>query len=162
MLEHDRPLDWRKTAPPLEFDDQPDFLAFVQTVLDAHMAEMTRHGGYAIEKGDEGPRVQSVVAAIFLASFGQAPADRFIDIFEQAAAFAYYLVRDHPFGDGNKRTAIRMALAMVALRGVALDIADPPNPWENELYQWVEGLISGTVSKEALAADLRTRARLQG
>ncbi|BDR52507.1 hypothetical protein KIM372_04140 [Bombiscardovia nodaiensis] len=149
---------WQQEAPPIEFANEPDFLAFVQTVLDAHMEEMTKHGGYAIEKGDEGPRVQSVVASTFLSSFGQSPADRFADIFDQAAAFAYYLVRDHPFGDGNKRTAIRIALAMVGLRGVKLNISDSPNPWQNDLYQWIEALVSGELTQEALAANLRGRA----
>ncbi|BDR55103.1 death-on-curing protein [Bombiscardovia apis] len=158
MPEHTADENWRKVAPPIEFADEPDFLAFVQTVLDAHMEEMTKHGGYAIEKGDEGPRVQSVAASTFLASFGQKPVDRFADIFDQAAAFAYYLVRDHPFGDGNKRTAVRISLAMIALRGIRLNIADSPNPWENDLYQWVEALASGSLSKEQLSEHLRSRA----
>lgn len=160
MLDNYANRSWKKQVPPLELDNEPDFLAFVQTVLDAHMAEVTGSGGYSIEKGDEEARVQSVVAATFLTSFGLSPADRYSDIFDQAASFAYYLVRDHPFGDGNKRTAIRIALAMIALRNVTLEIGDSPNPWQNELYRWIESLVAGSLTQEGLAAHLRERAHL--
>ncbi|RBP98160.1 death-on-curing family protein [Bifidobacterium aemilianum] len=152
--------DWSDLAPALELDREQDFLAFVQSVLDTHMAEMTATGGYAIEKGDEADRVQSVVASTFLSSFGRSPADRFADIFEQAAAFAAYLVRDHPFGDGNKRTAIRIALALIAMRGVELDIDDSPDPGHNALYGWVEDLVSKSLDAEGLAARLRQAGRV--
>ncbi len=39
------------------------------------------------------------------------------DIFELAAAYAFGLVRNHPFLDGNKRTGFTMAIIFLELNG---------------------------------------------
>jgi death-on-curing protein len=43
------------------------------------------------------------------------------DLLALAAAYAFGIARNHPFADGNKRTAWVMARLLLALNGVRLD-----------------------------------------
>lgn len=43
------------------------------------------------------------------------------DIFEMAAAYAFHICRDHPFIDGNKRTALAAALVFLDFNGVEIE-----------------------------------------
>ncbi|MFH0984932.1 MAG: type II toxin-antitoxin system death-on-curing family toxin [Candidatus Omnitrophota bacterium] len=40
------------------------------------------------------------------------------DIFEMAAAYAYHICQNHPFFDGNKRTALDAALMFLGTNGI--------------------------------------------
>jgi len=51
------------------------------------------------------------------------------DLYEQAAAYAFHLCQNHPFVDGNKRTALASALVFLTLNGI--DLQDR----KQELYQ---------------------------
>ncbi len=42
------------------------------------------------------------------------------DLFEMAAAYIYYICQDHPFIDGNKRTALATGLVFLELNGVTI------------------------------------------
>jgi death on curing protein len=46
------------------------------------------------------------------------------DVARLAAAYAFGVVRNHPFADGNKRTAFVLAELFIELNGHALDIKD--------------------------------------
>ncbi len=70
------------------------------------------------------------------------------DIFEMASAYAYYIRRNHPFVDGNKRTALAAALVCLDLNGVA--ISDP----NGRLYEAMMSLASGQLGKAELAKIL--------
>ena len=66
-------------------------------------------------------KLQSVLAATFCTYFGQSPAERFADLFDQATYLAQHLAKDHLFQDGNKRTALVTVLHSAKrrrLRGV--------------------------------------------
>ena len=71
------------------------------------------------------------------------------NVFEMAAAYLFHLARNHPFVDGNKRTALICALVFLGLNGQRLD-ADP-----DPLYDLVEGVASGQVDKAEVAVFLR-------
>ena len=74
------------------------------------------------------------------------------DMWDMAAAYAFHLVRNHPFVDGNKRIA---AVAM----GTFLDVNGAPlRADEVELYETMMGLASGNLVKAELAAWLRQKA----
>lgn len=73
-------------------------------------------------------------------------------IFEMAAAYLFHLARNHPFVDGNKRTALMCALVFLGLNGNRLD-ADA-----DELYQLVDGVAAGEVDKAAVSVFLRRHA----
>ena len=71
------------------------------------------------------------------------------DVFLLAAAYAQGIVRNHPFVDGNKRTAFVVARVFLGINDVALD---PP---EDEAVVMVEGLAAGELTDELFAAWLR-------
>lgn len=69
--------------------------------------------------------------------------------FEMAAAYIFHLARNHPFVDGNKRTALMCALVFLGLNGEQLR-ADPES-----LYLLVDGVASGEVDKAEVSVFLR-------
>src|SRR5712692_1383968 len=40
------------------------------------------------------------------------------DLYEVAAAYAYHIIADHPYWDGNKRTGTRAACAFMEANGI--------------------------------------------
>ena len=72
-------------------------------------------------------------------------------LFEMAAAYLFHIIRNHPFVDGNKRTALMCALVFLGLNGQRLE-ADP-----DELYALIDGLAAGEVDKATVAVFLRER-----
>ena len=71
------------------------------------------------------------------------------DIYEQAAAYAFQLCQNHPFVDGNKRTALASALVFLSLNGVELE--DP----KGALYDLMMGVAGSGVGKLEIAATFR-------
>lgn len=70
-------------------------------------------------------------------------------VFEMAAAYLFHLARNHPFVDGNKRTALMCALVFLGLNGERLR-ADP-----DDLYALVDGVAAGEVDKAEVSVFLR-------
>jgi death on curing protein len=75
------------------------------------------------------------------------------DIFQKAAAYGYHLCRNHPFVDGNKRTALVAIYLFLYVNGHQL-IADKKN-----LYAIVMGVADGSVDKQQLADFLASNTR---
>ena len=73
------------------------------------------------------------------------------DLCALAAAYAFGIARNHPFADGNKRTAWVMARLFLRLNGVALafDKADA--------IRTMLALAAGELDETALAAWFRAR-----
>src|SRR5258708_6918843 len=69
-------------------------------------------------------------------------------IFAMAAAYLYGICRNHPFLDGNKRTAVGATLTFLEMNGVAVE-AD-----EDSFYDLVIGVAEGRVSKAAVTVFL--------
>ena len=67
------------------------------------------------------------------------------DLFEQAAAYAFHICQNHPFIDGNKRTALAAALVFLYLNGIELD--DP----KEELYEIMMKVAAGKATKVDIA-----------
>lgn len=74
-------------------------------------------------------------------------------LFAMAAAYLHGICRNHPFVDGNKRTAVAAALTFLEMNGIEVD-AD-----EDAFYELVIGLASGEVSKAAVAVFLEKNAK---
>ncbi len=72
-------------------------------------------------------------------------------IFRLAAAYAFGIVRNHPFIDGNKRTALVVSLTFLALNGCGIAAAS-----KREKYLTFLRLAEGSLSEEELAAWLST------
>ena len=66
-----------------------------------------------------------------------------------AAAYAYHFCQNHPFVDGNKRTALVCALVFLALNGV--EVLDP----RGVLKRAMVSVASGRMNKAALAKLLQ-------
>ena len=71
------------------------------------------------------------------------------DLHEMASAYAYHLCQNHPFLDGNKRTALACALVFLEVNGVM--ISDPKGLLKNEMLQ----VASGKIGKAKFAALLQ-------
>ena len=69
-------------------------------------------------------------------------------IYEQAAAYLYHLAMNHPFIDGNKRTAFAVMDTFITLNGYSLNLSD------EEIYNLVIRVVQREISKEELSASL--------
>ena len=71
------------------------------------------------------------------------------DIFLMAAAYAFHICQNHPFFDGNKRTALASALVFLELNGISLD--DP----KGELLGVMLAMAKGALNKQQFAQILK-------
>lgn len=100
-------------------------------------------------------KLQSVLAVTFCTYFGQSPAERFADLFDQATYLAQHLAKDHLFQDGNKRTALTCALAILRSADACVAFDDTDDPATNRYYAWIQDVVSGARTREALSEELR-------
>ncbi len=70
-------------------------------------------------------------------------------VFHMAAAYGFHLCQNHPFLDGNKRTAGMVMLTFLQLNGLE------PVASEIEYYQVMMAVASGHMQKEQLAKWLQ-------
>ncbi len=70
-------------------------------------------------------------------------------VFEMASAYTFHLARNHPFVDGNQRTALMSALVFLGLNSQRLD-AEP-----EALYELVDGVAAGSVDKAEVSVYFR-------
>ena len=73
-------------------------------------------------------------------------------IYEMAAAYLYGICRNHPFLDGNKRTAVAAALTFLDMNGIEVEAS------EDTFYDLVAGVAEGRVSRSAVAVFLEKHA----
>ncbi len=85
----------------------------VEIVREIHAASLEGFGG--ADGVREPSLLESAVAAPQVTIGGYSP---FADLAEVAAAYLFYLCRNHPFLDGNKRTALGACLVFLRLNGV--------------------------------------------
>ncbi len=98
---------------------EPSFLT-KEDVLGFHVDQICLFGGMPGIR-DEGLLESSIAAPQQLYFY-----DENADIFDLAACYLSSLARNHPFFDGNKRTATQSSLAFLHINGLTLDI---PNEW---------------------------------
>lgn len=70
-----------------------------------------------------------------------------------AAAYAFGIARNHPFVDGNKRTAAVISETFLILNGYSLEVSDA------ELVVAILALAAGELSEEELADWFRQHLR---
>lgn len=96
----------------------------VAQVCEIHTTILEEFGGMG-GVADQG-LLESAVAAPQATVFGQSP---YADLIEVAAAYLFYLCRNHPFRDGNKRAAMTAAIVFLRLNGIE---PKPDGPaWES-------------------------------
>lgn len=96
----------------------------VDIAQEIHAEAIRRFGG--AEGVREPALLESAVAAPQASFGGQSP---YRDVVEVAAAYLFYLCRNHPFVDGNKRAGLGACLVFLRLNGVE---PKPDGPaWED-------------------------------
>ncbi len=104
----------------------------------AHLEQLAEHGG---GEGVRDARLldSAMARAPNLAAYGEP------DAAALAAAYAFGIARNHPFVDGNKRTAAVVSETFLALNGYTLEASDA------ELVVAFLALAAGELSEDELA-----------
>jgi death-on-curing protein len=113
----------------------------------AHAEQLAEHGGQYSQKDrgvrDAGALDSAMMRARNLALYGEP------DWAALAAAYGFGIARNHPFADGNKRTAAVVMETFMVLNGCTLRASDA------ELVVAIQSLAAGELSEEQLAEWLR-------
>ena len=113
-----------------------------EAVLAIHARQLAEHGG--------GTGVRDLG---LLDSALQRPQNKLAyetpDLADMAAAYAYGIARNHPFVDGNKRTALVVSRTFLLINGYQITA-----PKEDRLKTFL-ALAEGSLSEDALAAWFR-------
>lgn len=113
-----------------------------------HQDQIQQHGG-SLGLRDENLLSASLARPRHLFSYGQP------DLFDLAAAYGYGLAKNHPFIDGNKRTAFMAMYVFLGLNGYLLEVP------EIEVVQIMEGLATDPETQDSLAQWLRQNSVLE-
>lgn len=116
----------------------------VEIVREIHAEAIRRFGG--AQGVREQALLESAVAAPQASFAGHSP---FHDLVEIAAAYLFYLCRNHPFVDGNKRAALGACLVFLRINGLEPQ-ADGPE-WE----QLVLAVAATSIDREQTTQRLR-------
>lgn len=109
-------------------------------MIDIHASEISKSGG-TLGLRDEGLLESALNRPVNLYHYSDvAP-----DVTELAAAYAYGIVRNHPFLDGNKRTALIACQAFLKLNRFQIVAT------QSEKYDKMMKLAEGMLSEEELA-----------
>lgn len=107
-----------------------------------HAEQLRRHGG-APGTRDENALGSAIARAVNKAAYGEPT------VHELAAAYIFGIARNHPFVDGNKRTAIVAATVFLLLNGHTLTVDD------GTLYTFVMAVAAGEIDETSAAAFFR-------
>lgn len=122
---------------------EPLFLTLAE-VIEVHADQISRYGGQGGAR-DLG-LLESALAQPEASFAGEWLHE---DLHEMAAAYAYHVCQNHPFVDGNKRTALACALVFLELNGIA--IHDPKGLLKDAMLD----IAAGKAGKSAFARLLR-------
>ena len=86
-------------------------------ILAIHDEQLAQHGG-ALGVRDDGLLDSALARPLNRAGYGEP------DVAELAAVYAIAIARNHPFLDGNKRTAYVALETFLALNGCAFPVSD--------------------------------------
>lgn len=125
----------------------PVFLG-LDEIIEIHHDQIKRFGGHP------GIRDQEMLKSALAMPSGTFDGDYLhTDIFEMAAAYLFHIVRDHPFVDGNKRTAAVASVVFLLMNGIDMDADD--DEFENIILLAAEG----KTDKAKIARFFRSAAR---
>jgi len=110
----------------------------LEAILAAHDDQLAEHGG-GVGIRDQGLLESALARPRNLFAYGEASLARL------AAAYAFGIARNHPFVDGNKRTALVAAEGFLGLNGFDLTATDV------ESVSMFLSLAAGEVTEQQLA-----------
>jgi death on curing protein len=115
-----------------------------EIVLEIHAEAIAKFGG------SDGVRelalLESAVAAPQASFGGKSP---YRDLAEVGAAYLFYLCKNHPFIDGNKRAALGACLVFFRLNGIE------PQPDGPEWEELVLSIAAGAIDRDEATTRLR-------
>jgi len=120
-----------------------------ETVIAIHHRQIAEHGGGEGVR-DEGLLASALARPQNLLAYGQPQPD----LAALAAAYAFGIARDHPFVDGNKRTALVVVRTFLLLNGVDLEAG------QDEKFLTFLQLAEGSLTEAELADWIRNRISL--
>jgi death-on-curing protein len=118
--------------------------------LAIHERQLSEHGGGTGVR-DEALLESALARPQQLFAYGNPPPD----LAELAASLAYGLARNHPFVDGNKRTAHVCYYVFLTLNGVHLEAG------LDELYVQMLSLAEGSLTEAGFVEWMRPRLQTQ-
>jgi death-on-curing protein len=116
----------------------------VRVVAAIHDRQLAEHGGL-VGVRDAGALDSALARPQNLAAYGDPDAPAL------AAAYAFGIARNHPFADGNKRTAWVLARLFLSANNLALQFD------KLEAIRTVEALAAGQLSEDELGQWFRHR-----
>ena len=119
-------------------------------VLAMHERQLSEHGGGTGVR-DEKPLESALARPQQLFAYGDPPPD----LADLAASLAFGLARNHPFVDGNKRTAAVACETFIMLNDGELEADNV------ELYPIYIALAEGTLKEKPFATWLRQHIRMR-
>lgn len=117
-------------------------------VLAIHDDQLAQHGGSAGVR-DENLLGASLARPKHLLTYGKP------SIFDLAAAHGYGLAKNHPFVDGNKRTAFMVMYTFLGLNNYWLDVLEP------EVVLKIENLSVNEENQESIAQWLEANSKFK-
>ena len=117
-------------------------------VLTLHDELLGEHGGL------EGVRDEAMLVSALARPHNLVAYDEAVDLARLAAAYAFGLVQNHPFVDGNKRIAFTAAVMFLRLNGHTLTAAP------DDCVFTILGVASGTLPEEELVEWFRENVAL--
>jgi len=118
----------------------------VEAVKAIHREVLAAHGGAAGIRDET--LLESAVAAPQASMMGH---PLISDPLEIAAAYLFYICRNHPFLDGNKRTALAACLVFLEENGLLPNRKLPLTDWE----QFVLDVASSKITRDETTRRLR-------
>ena len=109
-----------------------------QATLSIHNDQLAQHGGKAGVR-DENLLSASLARPRHLLTYS------IPNLFDLAAAYGYGLAKNHPFVDGNKRTAFAVIATFLEINGYSLNAPEP------EVVLMMERLSTDQETQESLA-----------
>jgi death-on-curing protein len=116
------------------------FYISLEIVLEIHKRQLMEFGGSSGIRNQAG--LESAVEVPKSTFDG---ADLYPSIFDKAAAYAYHIAEAQAFVDGNKRTALDVALTFLAINGYELETESM------ELYEAMIAIAEKRMNKAELA-----------
>jgi len=114
-------------------------------VIAIHGRQIAEHGGSDGVR-DEGLLLSALARPENLFAYGDNP-----DLADLAASYAYGIAKNHPFIDGNKRTALVVARTFLKINGSDISAS------QDEKYTTFLKLAEGTLTEEELAYWIRKK-----
>lgn len=114
-----------------------------------HEDQLSQHGGSSGIR-DENLLLASLARPRNLYTYGET-----VTLFDLAAAYGFGLVKNHPFVDGNKRTAFLAMAIFLEVNGYSLETS------ETEVVVIMEGLATDLETQKTVSRWLRENSLAQ-